>query len=273
MSDLPPVDGPGEAEADGKFQLFGVAVHATTYEKATDAIIEAAKQGRPFAVSALATHGLMYAVARPEFAQILNRLDLVTPDGQPVRWAMNALLGTNLADRVYGPVLADRVSAAAAREGLPLYLFGSTPETSSRLVDALTTRHPSLIVAGAQPDRFREATMEEDEEDVKRIVASGAQVILVGRGCPRQERWVDDHRDTILAPMLAVGAAFDYLAGTLRSPPAWMQDRGLEWLHRLWLEPRRLWRRYLYANTMFLGYFGRAWVQKQRRSLSRGDHQ
>ncbi|MDP8991447.1 MAG: WecB/TagA/CpsF family glycosyltransferase [Actinomycetota bacterium] len=249
---------------DGKLQLFGVGINATTYDEATAAIIEAAKQGRSFGLSALATHGLMYAVASPEFAQVLNRLDMVTPDGQPVRWAMNTLLGTQLTDRVYGPTLADRVCAAAAEEGLPLYLFGSTPHTSSLLVDALTRRYPSLIVAGAQPDRFREATPEEDREDVERIGGSGAQVVLVGRGCPRQERWVDAHKGEIAAPMLAVGAAFDYLAGTLRPPPAWMQDRGLEWLHRLWLEPRRLWRRYLYSNTMFLVYFAREWLQQRR---------
>ncbi len=263
---------PPERRPEGKVRLFGISINATTYEEATAAIIDAAKQGRSFGVSALATHGLMYAVARPDFAQVLNRLDMVTPDGQPVRWAMNALLGTELTDRVYGPVLADRVCAAAAREGLPLYLFGSTAETNTRLVESLTVRHPSLVVAGAQPDRFREATPEEDEEDVKRIVGSGAQVVLVGRGCPRQERWVEAHLGQVAAPMLAVGAAFDYLAGTLRPPPAWMQDRGLEWLHRLWLEPRRLWRRYLYSNTMFLVYFARAWLQKQRRTLLRSAH-
>ena len=247
---------------NGKVSLFGIGINATTYDEATEAIIEAAKQRRSFGVSALATHGLMHGVANPEFARLLNRLDLVTPDGQPVRWAMNALLGTKLTERVYGPTLTDRVCAAAAEEGLPLYLFGSTPETSALLVDALSRRYPPLMVAGAQPDRFREATPEEDREDVERIRSSGAQVVLVGRGCPRQERWVDAHKGEIAAPMLAVGAAFDYLAGTLRSPPAWMQGHGLEWLYRLWLEPRRLWRRYLYSNTMFLVYFAREWLKQ-----------
>ncbi len=251
-----------EAKLADKVPLFGIGINPTSYDEATAAVIEAAVARRSFAVSALATHGLMYGVLYPEFAEVLDRIDLVTPDGQPVRWAMNILLETRLQDRVYGPQLTEHVCAAAEREQLSVYLFGSTEETCRQLVEALGRRFPKLSVAGIQPDRFREASPEEDGGDVERIIRSGAHIVLVGRGCPRQERWVAAHRALIPAAMLAVGAAFDYLAGTLRPPPVWMQQVGLEWLYRLYQEPRRLWRRYLVTNTYFTVHFLRAWGRK-----------
>lgn len=238
-----------------KLSVFGVGVNPTTYDEAVSAIIAAARERRSYAVTALATHGLMEAVGNPDFAQVLDQLDIVTPDGQPVRWALNTLHGARLSDRVYGPALMLRLCAAAAREGIPVYLYGSTPRTCEQLVVALTRRYPALRIAGAFPDRFRDATPSEDEEDVDRICASGAGLVFVGRGCPRQERWAATHLRRVPAAMIAVGAAFDYIAGTLVSPPRWMQDVGLEWLYRLCREPRRLWRRYLYANSAFLVRF------------------
>lgn len=252
-----------ELKLQEKLPLFGVGINPTTYDEATAAVIDAARTRTSFGVSALATHGLMYAVFDAEFAKVLARLDLVTPDGQPVRWAMNILLGAGLADRVYGPTLTAQVCAEAEREELSVYLFGSTEETCTRLAAALGAKFPRLRIAGVQPDRFREATPNEDKDDVARIVQSGANVILVGRGCPRQERWVESHLGLIPGAMLAVGAAFDYLAGTLKPPPAWMQNAGLEWIYRLYQEPRRLWRRYLWANTYFLIRFVGAWGRKR----------
>lgn len=246
-----------------KVSLFGIGINPTTYQEATAAVIEAAQARRSFSVTALATHGLMHAVLDADFAGVLNRIDLVTPDGQPVRWAMNVLCDTGLRSRVYGPTLTTTVCAEAERLNLSVYLFGSTKETCDRLVEALARRFPSLKVAGVHYDRFREATPEEDREDVSKIIMSGAHVILVGRGCPRQERWVEQHRGQVPGAMLAVGAAFDYLAGVLQPPPVWMQDVGLEWLYRLCQEPRRLWRRYLFTNTYFLLYFFRAWSHKR----------
>jgi N-acetylglucosaminyldiphosphoundecaprenol N-acetyl-beta-D-mannosaminyltransferase len=235
-----------------KVDLFGVGVSVTDYEQASQAIIDAALARRPFGVSALATHGLMEGAGDDDFRALLNSLDLVTPDGQPVRWAMNLLHGVRLPDRVYGPDLVGEVCAAAARTGVGVYLFGSTAQTLDRFTDALTTAYPGLRIVGMQPDRFREATPAESEADIARINSSGAGVVLVGRGCPRQERWVAHHRDRLQAASLAVGAAFDYYAGTLRRPPRWMQRVGLEWLFRLCQEPRRLFRRYAVYNTRFL---------------------
>lgn len=248
-----------------KVDLFGVGISITTYADATTRIVEAARARRSYAVSALAVHGLMEAAKDQEFRDLVNTIDLVTPDGQPVRWALNWLHGAGLSDRVYGPDLTWCVVEAAAAESIGVYLFGSTESTCVAFRAEIERRFPHAVVVDIQPDRFREATEEEDAADVARINASGAGVVLVGRGCPRQERWVADHRGRVDAAMLAVGAAFDYGAGTLAPPPAWMQRVGLQWLFRLWQEPGRLWKRYLVTNSQFVAALARALVTSRRR--------
>lgn len=245
--------------------VFGVDVSVVDYASATAAVMAAAESGRSFGVTALAVHGLIESVDDPVLREKVNRLDLVTPDGQPVRWAMNLLHGVGLRERVYGPDLTADVCAAAAERGIGVYLFGSTADTCERFRAALQQRWPALKIVGIQPDRFRDATPAEDREDVARINGSGAGVVLVGRGCPRQEHWVADHLGRVDAAMLAVGAAFDYHAGTLRRPPRWMQRIGLEWLWRLALEPRRLFRRYAVTNTRYLVLLARSLLSRRSR--------
>lgn len=247
-----------------KVDVFGVGVSVTDYAEATREILRAAGEHRSYGVTALATHGLMTAEHDPELRAQVNRLDLVTPDGQPVRWAMNTLHETALDERVYGPDLTVAVCQAAAAQDVGVYLFGSTPETCDAMASELRRRFPAIRIVDVQPDRFRDATPEEDAADVARMNASGAGVVLVGRGCPRQERWVAQHLGRVNAAMLAVGAAFDYLAGNLRRPPAWMQRHGLEWMFRLALEPRRLAKRYLVYNSLFLLRFGRELLRVRR---------
>ena len=168
-----------------RVDIFGVDLSVTTYDDATERIIAAGQEKRSFAMSALATHGLMEAVHDPDFREVVNGLDLVTPDGQPVRWAMNLLHDADLKDRVYGPDLTWKVCGAAADAGVGIYLFGSTPETCDAFVAAILSEWPHAIISDVQPDRFRDATPEEDAADIERMNASGAGVILVGRGCPR----------------------------------------------------------------------------------------
>lgn len=246
-----------------KVDVLGVGISVTDYAAATELILSAAQRRRSLGVSALAVHGVMECVDDPELARLVNGLELVTPDGQAVRWAMRLLHGTVLPDRVAGPDLTERVCAEAARRSVSVYLYGSTVETCQRLSAALAGRFPGLQVAGVQADRFREATADEDAEDVDRINASGAGVVLVGRGCPRQERWVATHRGRVHGAMLAVGAAFDFHAGTLRRAPSWMQRAGLEWLFRLGQEPRRLLWRYLRTNTRYVWHVGRSLLARR----------
>lgn len=241
--------------------MLGVLVDVVDYQAATERVLASARDGRPLALTALAVHGVMTGVADPAHGARLNAFDLATPDGQPVRWALNLLHGAGLAERVYGPTLTLQVLAGCAAEGLPVYLYGSTEATLDRLVANLADRFPGLRIAGREASKFRAAEPGEETAIADRIRASGARLVLVGLGCPRQEMFAYAMRPLLDAPLLAVGAAFDYHAGLLRTPPAWMQRRGLEWLWRLGLEPRRLWRRYLVLNP---AYLARLAAQKTR---------
>ncbi|OLB74559.1 MAG: glycosyltransferase [Actinobacteria bacterium 13_2_20CM_2_71_6] len=235
-----------------KGNVLGVLVDVTTYDEAAEAVLAAAREGRPFALTALAVHGVMTGVQDRAHGARLNSFDLVTPDGQPVRWALNSLHGAGLAERVYGPTLTLRVLQSAAAEGLPVYLYGSTDETLDRLVPKLHELFPALKIAGYEASKFRVAEPGEAEQIAERIKTSGARIVLVGLGCPRQEIFTYAMRPLLPMPLLAVGAAFDYHAGQLRKPPEWMQRYGLEWLWRLGLEPGRLWKRYLLLNPAYL---------------------
>lgn len=236
----------------GKRNILGVQVDALDYEAATHKILRAAAQGQRFAVTALAVHGVMTGVENESHRYRLNQFDLVTPDGQPVRWALNLLHRVNLPDRVYGPELTLRVCTAAAREGLPVFFYGSKPETLDRLTAVLLSRIPGLIIAGTEPSLFRTTTLDEKHEIAARIRASGARVVFIGLGCPRQEVFAHEYKELLAMPIIAVGAAFDYHAGLVNEPPKWMQQAGLQWFYRLLQDPRRMWRRYLLLNPWFL---------------------
>ncbi|MBI5381978.1 MAG: WecB/TagA/CpsF family glycosyltransferase [Opitutae bacterium] len=233
--------------------ILGVLITPTDYRSATDAIVAAARAQRPFTVAALAVHGVMTGALDATHRYRLNRLDLLTPDGQPVRWALRWLHGVRLPDRVYGPELMRQVCARAATEGLSVYLYGSDADTLAALQTALSATHSNLRIAGVRPSRFRPATAAEWAEDIATIRAAAPDIIFCGLGCPRQEMWVYEMREELARPLVAVGAAFPLLAGRVPMAPAWMQRAGLEWAFRLAQEPRRLWRRYLIYNPIFLG--------------------
>ncbi len=236
-----------------KSSVLGVEVSVAELLDVVDAVLEAARSGRSLGVSALAVHGVMLATEDPELRHRVNSLDVVTPDGQPVRWALNWLHRADLSERVTGPDLMWEVCRQAADEGQPIFLFGSTHETLSRLQTRLLAAFSQLDVAGIQASRFRGATEAEAAADIATIQASGARIVFVGLGCPRQEIWAYENRDSLRMPLLAVGAAFDYHAGLIRRAPNWMQRWGLEWTYRLVQDPKRLWKRYLLLNPRYLG--------------------
>lgn len=236
----------------GKKSILGVMVDAVDYEAAVDRIIQAAREGKPYGVTALAVHGVMTGVGDPEHLWRLNELELVVPDGQPVRWALNLLHKAGLPDRVYGPKLMLEVCRAAEEEGFPIFLYGSRQAVLEQLEANLKRRFPKLQIAGAMPSRFRNLTLEERDQVVEEIRKSGARIVFVGLGCPRQEVFAYEMRNLLGMPVIAVGAAFDFHAGFLREAPPWMQRYGFQWLHRLLQEPRRLWRRYLPLNAAYL---------------------
>ncbi|HTB92856.1 MAG TPA: WecB/TagA/CpsF family glycosyltransferase [Candidatus Sulfotelmatobacter sp.] len=237
---------------DTKKNILGVSVDAINYEAAVERITQAARENRSFTVSALAVHGVMTGVLNTEHRFRLNSLDLVVPDGQPVRWALNWIYGAGLRDRVYGPNLTLEVCKRAEEEGLSVYFYGGTAEILGQLERNLLKRFPRLRVAGTMSSKFRCLTVAEKDRVVEEIRGSGASIVFVGLGCPRQEIWAYEFRECIPCPLLAVGAAFPFLAGTVEQAPRWMQDRGLEWAFRLSREPLRLWKRYFFLNPQFL---------------------
>ncbi len=242
--------------------VVGVPVSVVDYDRTVGCVIDAARRREPFLVTALAVHGVVEARSRPEVGRAVSGFDIVTPDGQPVRLALNLLHRAGLAERVYGPTLMLRVCQAAAAEGIPVYLYGSTGKVVADLAAALAVKVPGLRVAGAEPSLFRPLTQAESAALGQRIRDSGAGIVFIGLGCPRQEVFAFEHRDIIGLPQLCVGAAFDFHSGNKRQAPRWMQDHALEWLFRLGQEPRRLLRRYAVTNTVFLLALARQWASR-----------
>ena len=235
----------------GKHSVVGIDVNAIDYEAAVQKVIDAGKHRKPMAVTALAVHGVMTGVMDRAHQYRLNQFDLVCPDGQPVRWALNRIHGCDLRERVYGPELTLRLCQTAAEENISVFLFGATESMLSEFADRLSQRFEGLKIVGKKASKFR--TISESERDAlaREINDSGAGLCFVGLGCPRQEVFVYEMREHIQMPLVAVGAAFAFHAGMLQQAPPWMQRAGLEWLFRLTREPRRLWKRYTTTNPAF----------------------
>ncbi|MEQ6341621.1 MAG: WecB/TagA/CpsF family glycosyltransferase [Gammaproteobacteria bacterium] len=196
-------------------------------------------------------HSVVTAGQDVAFSRVVREADMATPDGAPVAWMLRKL-GYTDQQRINGPDLMWKYCEQAAQRGESIYLYGGMTETLEILQRRLAEVFPGLRIAGAYSPPFRVTTNEEDEADVVRINASGATTVWVSLGCPKQEKWMAAHRGRVNAVMIGVGAAFDYHAGTIKRAPKWMQNAGLEWLHRLCSEPRRLWRRYMVTNTLFV---------------------
>jgi N-acetylglucosaminyldiphosphoundecaprenol N-acetyl-beta-D-mannosaminyltransferase len=187
----------------------------------------------------------------PEFMNILNHADMITPDGMPLVWIMR-LKGGKGQTRVYGPALMQYVLEMAAREKIPVGFYGAEDATLEKLVAHLREQFPELQVSYAFSPPFRALNEPENDKITAEIITSGTRILFVGLGCPKQEIWMADHKGKIPAVMLGVGAAFDFIAGTKPQAPGWIQASGLEWAYRLIHEPRRLARRYLVNNPRFV---------------------
>lgn len=242
--------------------ILGMRVDATSFDDAVARVLDWAGRRESRYICVATVHMVMETYDDPAFQQVVNAADLVTPDGMPLVWGLR-LLGVPGQERVYGPELTPRVLAAAETAGVPVGFYGGAPEVVRRLLERVRRAYPCLEIAYAESPPFRPLTPEEDEEVVRKINESGARVLFVGLGCPKQERWMAEHRGRVQAVMLGVGAAFDFLAGTKPRAPRWMQNAGLEWLFRLLTEPRRLWKRYLKHNPRFLVLFALQLAGKQ----------
>jgi N-acetylglucosaminyldiphosphoundecaprenol N-acetyl-beta-D-mannosaminyltransferase len=236
--------------------ILGMRVDATSYSDAMDRVLTWAAVPESRYVCISPVHMVMESYDDPEYQRIVNGASLVTPDGVPLVWSLR-LLGVPHATRVYGPGLTPRLCERAAREGVPVGFYGGSQETLDALHNTLKARYPKLEIAYSHSPPFRQLTPEESAQVVEEINSSGARILFVGLGCPKQERWMNEHEGRVEAVMLGVGAAFDFVAGAKAQAPAWLQRAGLEWAFRLVTEPRRLWRRYLYHNPRFIVLFAR----------------
>jgi N-acetylglucosaminyldiphosphoundecaprenol N-acetyl-beta-D-mannosaminyltransferase len=249
-------------------RIVGLRVDATSYAHAGHEILRWARQGESRYVCIATVNNVIEAHDDPGYQQIIEAADLVTPDGMPLVWGLR-LLGVAGATRVYGPDLTPVVCQLASEQGVPVGFYGGSEDVLGTLTARLERRFPGLRVVYRSSPPFRPLTPEEQRQTVEDLQRSGARILFVGLGAPKQERWMAAHRGRVDAVMLGVGAAFDFLAGRKRQAPGLVQRLGLEWLFRLVHEPRRLWRRYLYRNPRFVALFAaqllkERWLQPQR---------
>jgi N-acetylglucosaminyldiphosphoundecaprenol N-acetyl-beta-D-mannosaminyltransferase len=250
-------------------EILGVPLAMTTYEGAMDVMDGMVARRERGYVCAVAVHAVTVAQRDEEMRAALLGSSLTVPDGMPLVWAVN-LLGESLPHRVYGPELMRRYTRRCAEKGHRIWLYGGRDQGSlAQLALNLRRDNAGIKIVGGYSPPFRELEAHEEAELVKRINADRPDVLWVGTGVPRQEKWMARMRDRLDVPVMsAVGAAFDFHAGRISQAPTWMQDRGLEWTYRIAQEPRRLLPRYLYYNPAFLTAFSRQLVHEKVRRRS-----
>ena len=246
-------------------EVLGVPLALTDYERTIEWMDATIATGQRGYVCVAAVHTVMACQEDPELRAAVLGSDLTVPDGQPLVWAMNAL-GHDLSSRVYGPDLMARYCERAALTGARMFLYGGRNQGALvQLALNLRTRYPGLNIVGGYAPPFRPLTGEEEDFVLDEINRSQADVVWVGIGVPKQEKWMAAMRERLRAPVLVgVGAAFDFHAGLVSQAPRWMQSMGLEWAYRLLQEPGRLWRRYLRYNPRFVFGFLRQWLARRR---------
>ena len=227
--------------------ILGVRIDAASYPGAVARVLEWARQGQSRYVCVGAVNNIMEARRSADYRSVMEQADMVTSDGMPLVWMLR-WLGARAATRVYGPELTRRLLEAVEETSIAVGFYGGTTDVLQRL----RARFPGVRVAYAEAPPFREPSIEEDRRTTQAIRDAGVQILFVGLGSPKQDRWMHAHKNRVPAVMLGVGAAFDFLSGAKPQAPLWMQSSGLEWVFRLATEPRRLWRRYLTQNPKFV---------------------
>jgi N-acetylglucosaminyldiphosphoundecaprenol N-acetyl-beta-D-mannosaminyltransferase len=242
--------------------VLGANIDALDWDEALSHVIESGAERQSRYVCICNVHSVVTTTRDPDFRRIVNQADLATADGAPIAWALR-VFGFKSQERINGPDLMWRYLEQAERLQQTVFFYGSTPATLQKLRDALARQFPRLRIGGLHSPPFRALSEQEDEQEVRMINGSGANVVFVGLGCPKQEQWMAAHRGRVQAVMIGVGAAFDYHAGVVRRAPLWWQRHGLEWLYRLASEPRRLFKRYMVTNTLFIIGFSRQWISSK----------
>ncbi len=233
--------------------VLRMQVNALAINSAVELINRWVHDGTSRYVCVSNVHMCMEVFDDPEFERVVNSSDLTVPDGKPIHWVVKAL-GFSHAEQIRGEDLSHAVIADAEKHGYSVGFFGSSQPVLNELKSNLMKAYPGLKIALLLSPPFGDIQPEIDEDHIRRINESGISVLFVGLGCPKQERWMHDHKDKLGCTMIGVGAVFDFVAKTKRSAPKWMQKAGLEWAFRLWSEPGRLWYRYLKHNPRFAIY-------------------
>nr|WP_287329906.1 WecB/TagA/CpsF family glycosyltransferase [Mesorhizobium sp.] len=232
-------------------QVLEVPVHALDWAQVVNCVFDWALRRESRTVFLGNVHSVVTARRNRAHAEAMNSADLVAPDGAPVAWVLRRQ-GHPDQPRISGPDLMWICCRRASELGTEMFLYGGSPGTLQRLEQCIRTKFAGINIVGSYSPPRRPLSAEEDEVVVRMINQSGARIVWVGLGCPKQESWMQAHRGRINAVMLGVGAAFDFHAGDVRRAPQWMQRSGLEWLHRLFQDPRRLASRYLVTNSLFI---------------------
>ncbi|NWK55154.1 WecB/TagA/CpsF family glycosyltransferase [Verrucomicrobiaceae bacterium N1E253] len=261
MSTLPPIS---------TVSVIGLPVAVTTYADAIDWIKAAARKAdQAYAVEAANTHVASLSRHDKDFGEAMARFDLICPDGMPLVWSVNRQLPApdQLTDRVYGPTLMLKsIEATQGEPDLKHFLFGGKESTLEKLQLRFSEDFPETSIAGAYSPPFGEWPEDEFDRICQKIRQSGANLVWVGLGCPKQEHWIAKHKDKLPpAVYFGIGAAFAFHAGEVKQAPAWVQKYGMEWLYRLCAEPRRLFKRYFTYNSLFV------WYSLKEKVLKRAD--
>jgi N-acetylglucosaminyldiphosphoundecaprenol N-acetyl-beta-D-mannosaminyltransferase len=236
-----------------KLPIFHTTFNIAPYQTFVDQIIDKSRNavgGKYVCVANV--HMLIEAYKDDDFAQQVRNADIVTPDGMPITWAIRLIHGLKQ-DRVAGMDLLPDLLKRAEAEKLPVYFYGGTEEMLEKTATYTAKHYPTLQVAGLYSPPFHSLTTREDQEVIKNINASGAKLVFVVLGCPKQEKWMASMKSRIDATMIGIGGALPVLLGMQKRAPLWMQSSGLEWCYRLVQDPKRLWKRYFVTNSIFLG--------------------
>lgn len=241
-----------ELTAVPRGNILGVGVSAINMPQALQAIEGWMDARTPQYVCVTPAHAVMECHDHPEIKSIYNQSGLTTPDGMSIVWLLK-LFGFPHVDRVYGPDLMLEVCRSSQDKGYKHYFYGGAPGVADQLAKKLLKRFPELKIVGLESPPFRELTDAENQEMIKRIQSAAPDIIWVGIGSPRQEKWMSRHLKDLGVPVLiGVGAAFDFLSGNKPQAPRWVQRSGMEWFYRLLSEPRRLWKRYMLNYPRFI---------------------
>ena len=257
MTSLP--ESPPLVSATARKKVVSLGITISPYNQFIQAVIQAARQHQPGYACFANAHMVVEAVRNPAFARAVNAATWTTADGMPLAWAIRLLYGQQQ-ERITGMDALPTLLQQAASQAISVYFYGSTPEVLAECGRFCARHHPGLTIAGMHSPPFRPLTSDEENEAVQRITASGAGLVFVALGCPKQETWMASLSHRIPAVLLGVGGALPVLVGVIKRAPGWMQRLGLEWFYRFMQEPRRLFTRYVTTNSLFLYYLLRQWA-------------